>query len=189
MKNVSDFPFLRRGQRSVWSSVPSPSEPSLGCWYLSQYLRETPDGWVPLIMGHAADGNIILSQFLAEGDPYLGEDTAEMQDSGEDAQKNCVSSNILHSQRLLFPCTKCLCAFSSWSDARKRKVLQSVLNSHFYYIDKHGEFWANKVKDFLCELCLKKAIFLYLWITEQSFVRVCIWPRKKEGPCLEKTLC
>lgn len=85
-------------------------------------------------MGHAADGNIILSQFLAEGDPYLGEATAEMRDSGEDAQKNCVSSNILHSQRLLFPCSKCLCAFSSLLDARKRKVLQSVPNSHFYYM-------------------------------------------------------
>lgn len=156
------FPFWG-DVRSLQSNAPLPSKPSPGCSLLSQNLHETPAGWVPLVMGHAADGNTALSELPAGENLHLGESTAENQDQGEDTQTKDVSSNIFCSQRLLSPCLH-FSALSSLSDTRKRKVPWCSLDSHFYCmtnLKRSGQMFQSKIFCIVCIVC-KKAIFLYL---------------------------
>lgn len=87
-KNISYLPFLREGQRSVWSNASSPSKPSVDfCLLLSQHLHETLFGWVLLFTCCAADGYTALSQFPAGGNQHLEEAMADKWYPGEDARK------------------------------------------------------------------------------------------------------
>lgn len=144
-KNISHLPFLRGGQRSVQSNDPSPSKPTLCLCLLSQHWDEIPVGSVLLVMGHAEDGSTTPSWLSSGENPNLGEATAEKQDPAENTWKKGVSSNILCSERLLSPCSKCVCFFLLTRHKKEKSP---------------EELWANvKKKYFLRILCIKKQYF------------------------------
>lgn len=100
----------------------------------------------------AADGDTILSQLPDGANQHLEEAMVDKQDPGEDARKKDISSNTLHSQKLLSPCSKCLCACGEW--VQEKAALECSAFS-FLLHDKSEEFWTNdKVKDFLSVLCV-----------------------------------